>query len=62
MKKIIILLSILLWAVLGIAQQSSWVPQNSGTTQDILDIQMLDQNVGFALTDDGSNSLLLKTL
>jgi photosystem II stability/assembly factor-like uncharacterized protein len=51
-----------LWAVLGMAQQSSWVPQTSGTTQDIVDIQMLNQNIGFALTDNGSNSLLLKTL
>jgi len=58
MKKIIILLSILLWAVLGIAQQSSWVPQVSGTTEDIYDIEMANQDTGYYVT----SSLIFRTL
>ena len=62
MKKITILLAILLCAVLGIAQQSSWVSQTSGTTDDIYDIEMFNQDTGYFVTFAGTSSIIGKTI
>ena len=54
MKKIVCLLSIVIFLQSNLNPQSGWVAQNSGINQNLFAVHFFNQKIGWAVGDEGT--------